>query len=233
MLEFYQAFADYQDVMRLVEEMYASIARAVTGSTRITYQGRGLDLAPPWPRITLRDAIREHAGIDYADFLDRDALAKEMASKGFKVDPRLARGRLIDDLKDAIIKGSESKIAGPIFLYDYPLDLSPLTKLKPGTTDTVERFQPFAGGLELGNAFTELNDPLDQRARFEDQARQRAGGDEEAQQLDEDFIEALETGMPPTGGYGGGIERLVMLLTDQDNIREVILFPAMRPQQEG
>ena len=232
MLEFYQAYADYEDVMRLVEEMYAQITQAVTGSMRVTYQGREIDLTPPWPRLTLREAIKTHTGIDYSDFPDRDSLAKEMARKGYKVDPRLARGRLIDDLKDAIIKGPESKIAGPIFLYDYPRDLSPLTKLKPGSTDTVERFQPFAGGLELGNAFTELNDPLDQRARFEDQARQRAGGDDEAQQLDEDYIEALETGMPPTGGYGGGIERLVMLLTDQDNIREVILFPAMRPPQD-
>ncbi|MGH2501050.1 MAG: amino acid--tRNA ligase-related protein, partial [Ktedonobacterales bacterium] len=143
---------------------------------------------------------------------------------------RLARGRLIDDLKDSIVKGPQSKVVGPVFLYDYPRDLSPLAKAKPGVTDTAERFQPFAAGLELGNAFSELNDPLDQRARFEDQARQRAGGDDEAQQLDEDYIEALEVGMPPTGGFGGGIDRLTMLLTDQENIREVILFPTMREQ---
>ncbi|HEX9037879.1 MAG TPA: lysine--tRNA ligase [Ktedonobacterales bacterium] len=232
MLEFYQAFADYEDVMRLVEEMYATITQAVTGSLVITYQGREINMAPPWTRTTLRDAIRLHAGIDYAEFPDRESLAKEMARKGFSVDPRLARGRLIDDLKDAIIKGPEAKLFGPVFLYDYPLDLSPLAKKKPGAKDTAERFQAFAGGLELGNAFTEVNDPRDQRARFEDQARQRAGGDDEAQRLDEDYIEALETGMPPTGGYGGGIERLVMLLTNQDNIREVILFPAMRPQRD-
>ncbi len=232
MMECYQAYADYEDMMRLVEEMYASIAKAVTGSTTITYHGRQIDLTPPWGRVTLREAIAEHAGIDYEKFPDRASLAAEMERKGFRIDPRLARGRLIDDLKDAIIKGPEAKLFGPVFLYDYPLDLSPLAKLKPGTVDTVERFQAYAGGLELGNAFTELNDPRDQRARFEDQARQRAGGDEEAQQLDEDFIEALETGMPPTGGFGGGVDRLVMLLTDQDNIREVILFPAMRPQRE-
>lgn len=232
MLEFYQAFADYEDVMRLVEEMYATITQAVTGSLVITYQGREINMAPPWTRTTLRDAIRLHAGIDYAEFPDRESLAKEMARKGFSVDPRFARGRLIDDLKDAIIKGPEAKLFGPVFLYDYPLDLSPLAKKKPGAKDTAERFQAFAGGLELGNAFTEVNDPRDQRARFEDQARQRAGGDDEAQRLDEDYIEALETGMPPTGGYGGGIERLVMLLTNQDNIREVILFPAMRPQRD-
>jgi lysyl-tRNA synthetase class 2 len=120
-----------------------------------------------------------------------------------------------------------------VFLYDYPRDLSPLAKAKPGTVDTAERFQAFAGGLELGNAFSELNDPVDQRARFEDQARQRAQGDEEAQRLDEDYIEALEVGMPPTGGFGGGIDRLVMLLSDQENIREVILFPTMREQRES
>ncbi len=232
MMECYQAYADYEDMMRLVEEMYSSIVKTVTGSTTITYQGRRIDMSPPWGRVTLREAIAEHTGIDYEEFPDRAALAAEMERKGFHVDPRLARGRLIDDLKDVIIKGPGAKLTGPVFLYDYPLDLSPLAKLKPGTTNTVERFQAYAGGLELGNAFTELNDPLDQRARFEDQARQRAGGDEEAQQLDEDFIEALETGMPPTGGFGGGIDRLVMLLTDQDNIREVILFPAMRPPQD-
>jgi lysyl-tRNA synthetase class 2 len=232
MMECYQAYADYEEIMRLVEQMYSHIAQAVNGSMTLTYQGRQLDLTPPWSRITLREAIAEYAGIDFELFPDRDSLAAEMTRLGYRVDPRLGRGRLIDDLKDAIIKGPEAKLYGPVILYDYPLDLSPLAKHKPGTKDTVERFQAFAGGLELGNAFTELNDPLDQRARFEDQARQRARGDDEAQQLDEDFIEALETGMPPTGGFGGGIERLVMLLTDQDNIREVILFPAMRPQSD-
>jgi lysyl-tRNA synthetase class 2 len=151
-----------------------------------------------------------------------------MRERGYDVDPKLARGRLIDELKDTVIKGQAAKIKEPLFLYDYPRDLSPLAKQKPGSSDTAERFQAFAAGLELGNAFTELNDPLDQRARFEDQARQRAGGDIEAQPLDEDYIEALEVGMPPTGGYGGGIDRLTMLLTNQESIREVILFPTMR-----
>ena len=156
-----------------------------------------------------------------------------MVAHGYKPDPRLARGRLIDDLKDSVIKGPQSKIAGPVFLYDYPRDLSPLAKAKPGVDDVAERFQAFAAGLELGNAFSELNDPVDQRARFEDQARQRAQGDDEAQRLDEDYIEALEVGMPPTGGFGGGIDRLVMLLADQENIREVILFPTMREQRDN
>jgi lysyl-tRNA synthetase, class II len=231
MMECYQAYADYQDMMRLVEELYCFIAEQTCGSPRIEYLGVPLDLTPPWTRITLREAIAEHTGIDYEDYPERDALAAAMQAHGFAVDPKLSRGRLIDDLKDAIIKGPSAKIKGPVFLYDYPLDLSPLAKRKPGTRDTVERFQAFAGGLELGNAFSELNDPLDQRARFEDQASQRERGDDEAQMLDEDYIEALEVGMPPTGGYGGGIDRLVMLLTNQDSIREVILFPTLREQK--
>ncbi len=233
MMECYQAYADFEDIMRLVEEMYAAIARQAIGSTALTYQGRQIDLAPPWGRLTLREAIAEYTGIDYEEYPDRGALAAAMVAKGFKPDPRLGRGRLIDDLKDSIIKGPQAKLAGPVFLYNYPRDLSPLAKARPGSHETAERFQTFAAGLELGNAFSELNDPVDQRARFEDQARQRAQGDDEAQQLDEDYIEALEVGMPPTGGFGGGIDRLVMLLTDQENIREVILFPTMREQRDN
>jgi len=228
MMECYQAYADYRDIMRLVEDLYAYITERVHGTTRITYQGVALDMAPPWQRITLREAIAEHTGIDYEQYPERERLAEAMRDRGFQVDPKLGRGRLIDDLKDAIIKGPEARIKGPVFLYDYPLDLSPLAKRKPGTRETVERFQPYAGGLELGNAFSELNDPLDQRARFEDQARQRAHGDDEAQVLDEDYIEALEVGLPPTGGFGGGVDRLVMLLADQDSIRETIAFPTLR-----
>jgi lysyl-tRNA synthetase class 2 len=228
MMECYQAYADYEDIMRLVEEMYAYIAEQVLGTTRFEYLGAPVDLAPPWRRIRLREAILEFTGIDYDEYPERDQLAAVMRERGFEVDPKLARGRLIDELKDSIIKGENAKIKDPVFLYDYPRDLSPLAKQKPGAEDIAERFQAFAAGLELGNAFTELNDPLEQRARFEDQARQRARGDDEAQMLDEDYIEALEFGMPPTGGYGGGIDRLVMLLTNQDSIREVILFPTMR-----
>jgi lysyl-tRNA synthetase class 2 len=231
MMECYQAYADYEEIMRLVEEMYAHIARAVTGSTAIVYGGVHLDLAPPWRRMTLREAIATCTGIDYEELPERVQLAAAMRERGYAVDPTLGRGRLIDTLKDAIIRGPEAQIKDPLFLYDYPLDLSPLAKHKPGARDTVERFQAFAGGLELGNAFSELNDPLDQRARFEDQARQRAGGDEEAQMLDEDFLEALEFGKPPAGGWGGGVDKLAMLLTGQETIREVILFPAMREQQ--
>src|SRR5579883_1048740 len=233
MMECYQAYADYRDIMRLVENMYSYIAEQVTGSMVFEYLGTRIDMTPPWKRLTLREAIADHTGIDYEEYPEREALAAVMREHGYTVDPKLGRGRLIDDLKDSIIKGESAKIKEPLFLYDYPRDISPLAKPRPGAERLAERFQAFAGGLELGNAFTELNDPLEQRARFEDQASQRAAGDEEAQVLDEDYIEALEYGMPPTGGWGGGIDRLTMLLTNQETIREVILFPTLREQKQG
>jgi lysyl-tRNA synthetase class 2 len=232
MMECYQAYADYEEMMRLTEALVARMALAVRGSTRFEYAGFAVDVAPPWRRMTLHDAIEECTGIDYDRHPDVASLRKAMRAAGYPVDPKLARGRLIDSLKDVVIKGEQARIKEPLFLYDYPQDLSPLAKLRPGSHDTVERFQGFAAGLELANAFTELNDPLDQRARFEEQARQRAGGDDEAQVLDDDYIEALEVGMPPTGGMGIGIDRVVMLLTGQDSIREVILFPTLREQHE-
>ncbi len=231
-MEFYQAYADFEEVMRQVEQMHAHIIQAVCGSLQISYLGMELDMTPPFQRMTLHDAIAEYAGIDYEAYPERDALAEAMRAKGHTVDPKLGRGKLIDNLKDSITRGRDPKIRGPVFLYDYPFDISPLAKRKPGEPNTTERFQLFAGGLEMGNAFSELNDPLDQRIRFEDQARQRVGGDAETQLLDEDYIEALEVGMPPTGGWGGGIEKLTMLLTNQETIREVILFPALRNQQD-
>jgi lysyl-tRNA synthetase, class II len=233
MMECYQAYADYQDIMHLVEEMYCYVASQVTGDAAFEYLGTRIDLTPPWRRMTLREAIAEYTDIDYEEYPEREALAVVMREHGYRIDPTLGRGRLIDELKDSIVKGDAARMKEPLFLYDYPRDISPLAKPKPGADRIAERFQAFAGGLELGNAFTELNDPLEQRARFEDQARQRAAGDDEAQILDEDYIEALEYGMPPTGGWGGGIDRLVMLLTNQDSIREVILFPGLREQSTG
>jgi lysyl-tRNA synthetase class 2 len=232
MMELYQAYADYEEMMRLVEELYSYIAEKALGSMKFSYLGVDLDLTPPWQRISLREAIAEHAGIDFEQYPTRDELVTAMRAKGYEADPKLGRGKLIDALQGVIVKGEGAKIKGPVFLYDYPVDLLPLAKRKPGSPDLVEAFQAYAGGIELGKAFTELNDPLDQRARFEDQARQHAGGDEETQALDEDFIEALEVGMPPTAGFGGGIDRLTMLLTDQSSIREVILFPTLREQRQ-
>src|SRR2546428_10721957 len=228
MMECYQAYADYKDMMKLVEEMVSFIAEQVKGTPRITYQGTEINLTPPWRRIRLLDAIEEFTGIDVTRFPDKDCLAAEMRAHGYEADPKLGRGRLIDDLKGAMFRKGIPALKQALFLTDYPIDISPLAKLHPELPRIVERFQPFIGGLECGNAFTELNDPLDQRARFEDQMRQRAHGDEEAQVLDEDFLEALEVGMPPTGGLGMGIDRLVMLMADQESIRDVILFPTMR-----
>ncbi len=231
-MECYQAYADYNDIMRLVEEMIHYIALEVKGTPRITYQGTEVDLTPPWPRIRLLDAIAEFTGIDVNRFPDKESLAAEMRANGYEADPKLGRGRLIDDLKGAMFRKGIPALRQALFLTDYPRDVSPLAKDHPEIAGLVDRFQPFIGGLECGNAFTELNDPLDQRARFEDQMRQREQGDDEAQVLDEDFLEALEVGMPPTGGLGLGIDRLAMLMTDQDSIRDVILFPTMRKTAE-
>jgi lysyl-tRNA synthetase class 2 len=232
MMECYQAYADYEDIMALVEEMMHYIALEVKGTPRITYQGTEIDLTPPWPRIRLLDAISEFTGIDTNRFPDKESLAAEMRANGYEVDPHVGRGRLIDDLKSAMLRKGLPQLRQALFLTDYPIDISPLAKPHRSEAGLAERFQPFIGGLECGNAFTELNDPLDQRARFEDQMRQRAQGDDEAQVLDEDFIEALEIGMPPTGGLGLGIDRLAMLMTDQESIRDVILFPTMRKTAE-
>ena len=232
MMECYQAYADYNDIMKLVEEMIYSIALEVKGTPVIIYQGTEIDLTPPWPRIPLLDAIAEYTGIDVNRFPDRESLAAEMRAQGYEVDATASRGRLIDDLKGAMFRKGIPALRQALFLTDYPLEISPLAKHHPDFPGLTERFQPFVGGLEMGNAFTELNDPLDQRARFEDQARQRAQGDEEAQVLDEDFLEAMEIGMPPTGGLGIGIDRLAMLMSDQESIRDVILFPTMRKTAE-
>lgn len=232
MMECYQAYADYNTMMRLVEEMIASIAQEVKGSTRITYQDTEIDLTPPWRRIRLLNAIAEFTGINVNDYPDRESLAAVMRANGYEADPKLSRGRLIENLKGEMFRKGIPLLRQALFLIDYPLDVSPLAKQHYEIPGLVERFQPFIGGLECGNAFTELNDPLDQRARFEDQMRQRAQGDDEAQVLDEDFLEAMEIGMPPTGGLGIGIDRLAMLMADQESIRDVILFPTLRKTVE-
>src|SRR5579859_1777703 len=228
MMECYQAYGDYQSMMRLVEEMVAEIAIKVKGATHFTYQGFEVNVEPPWARIPLREAIAEFTGIEVDRYPEREALAEVMRRQGYEVDEKLGWGRLVDDLKGQMMKKGLPPLKQALFLTDYPLDVSPLAKQREDDPTTVERFQPFIAGFELGNAYTELNDPLEQRARFEDQARQRAQGDEEAQMLDEDFLEALEHGMPPTGGLGLGIDRLVMFLTDQETIRDVMLFPTLR-----
>ena len=225
MLEFYQAYADYRDVMRLVEQMISTVATNVLGSPILQYQGLQIDLTPPWRRATLRDAIRDASGVDYAEFAASEELLSAARSAGADIPPGIVWPRIVDELLKQFVR---PKLIEPTFLVDYPVALSPLAKRQGNDPSHVERFQAFIGGGEIGNGFTELNDPLDQLARFQEQQRHREAGDEEAMPIDTDYINALMYGMPPTGGMGIGIDRLVMLLTDQDGIRDVVLFPAMR-----
>lgn len=227
MMECYQAYADYRDMMELTEQMIAQIAKEALGTNRIRYQGHEIDLSPPWQRITLREAILKETRIDIEEYNTLEGLSQQLKRRSLKVDPQRSWGKLVDEIFKEYV---EPKLIQPTFIMDYPLELSPLAKRKKDKPHLVERFEPFVGGLELGNAFSELNDPLDQRERFERQEELRRRGDEEAQALDEDFLMALEHGMPPTGGLGIGIDRLTMLLTDSASIREVILFPALRPK---
>jgi lysyl-tRNA synthetase class 2 len=225
LLESYEAYASYLDVMAMVEELVPWVAQEVLGTTEINYSGHSIDLRPPWRRITLRQAILDQTGIDIAACEERDELYRRAASVGVPLEPTAPRGKIVDELLSAKV---EHTLVQPTFLVDYPIELSPLAKRKPSDPRFVERFEAYAGGMEIANAFSELNDSIDQRARFLEQAEARAAGDEEAHLLDEEFIEALEHGMPPTGGLGIGVDRLVMLLTDQESIREVILFPSRR-----
>ncbi len=225
MMECYQAYADYNDMMRLTEEMIAYIAREVLGTTTITYAGNRIELSPPWPRATMRELLVKYTGIDFEECRDLESLREAIRTKGLKVDPKPTWGKQIDELFKEYV---EPHLTGPIFVMDYPVEISPLAKRKPDAPHLVERFEGFIGGMEIANAFSELNDPLDQKERFLEQARAREKGDEETHPLDEDFILALMHGMPPTGGLGIGIDRLTMILTDKQSIREVILFPHLR-----
>ncbi len=224
LLECYQSYSDYFDMMEMVEEMFFYIAREVLSSSRITYGDRTIDLTPPWQRITLREAIKSHCGIDFEDYPDASSLRSRMIAEGMQVDSSRGRGKLIDDLTSTFV---EPFLTEPTFLVDYPVEISPLAKRKRDNDRLVERFEGFIAGIEIANAFTELNDPIDQRERFVQQARERLG-DEEVEVADEDFLQAMEYGMPPTGGLGIGIDRAVMLLTNQQSIRDVILFPQLK-----
>ncbi len=218
MLEWYEAYADYTDIASELEELVAFVA------AEVEYEGP-IDFSAPWKRVTLRDAIAEGTGIDVLTHRDRDALVAAAKEKGIELDPTDNWARLVDDL---LSKHVEPKLEDPTFVMDYPVELSPFAKDHRAEEGLVERFECFAGGMEFANAFTELNDPDEQRARFEQQVRHTDEGDEEAQPYDEDYVRALEQGMPPTGGIGVGIDRLVMLLSGRRGIREVVLFPAMR-----
>jgi len=224
-IEVYQAYADYNDMMCLTENVWHAVATQVLGTAKITFQGHELDYTPPWRRLRMRDAILEATGIDIAVYRDRDALRQQLQERKLELDWKPTWGQQVEELMKEFV---EPQLIQPTFLLDYPLDISPLAKQKPDAPGFVERFEFFIGTLECGNAFSELNDPLDQRARFEMQGRQLQAGDEEAHPMDEDWIRALEYGMPPTGGLGFGIDRMTMLFTDNPSIREVILYPALR-----
>ena len=222
MLEWYEAYADYDDAAVRLENLVAGVAEAVLGTTKVKRGEEEIDLAAPWRRVTLRDAIREQSGIDIAEHPDRDTLA---AAIGGEVADEAGRGKLIDDL---LSKHVEPGLQQPTFVTDYPVELSPFAKDHRTDEGLVERWEAFAGGVEIANAFSELNDPDEQRRRFEAQRAEAERGDEETQPMDESYLRALEQGMPPTAGVGLGIDRLVMILTGAKNLREVVLFPAMR-----
>lgn len=232
MLEAYEAYADYNDMMKLVEDMIVSIATTVVGDTRVKFGGEVIELSPPWQRISLRQAIIDKSGIDFEDYPDADSLRRRMEQLGMEVDPGKDRGRLVDELITTFV---EPSLVQPTFLLDYPVEMSPLAKRKRDNPRLVERFELFIGGIEIANAFTELNDPLEQRERFRQQMEAQlpgvselAGREKEIDVIDDDFLLALEYGMPPAGGLGVGIDRLVMVLCGKPSIREVILFPQLK-----
>ncbi|MCX6003603.1 MAG: lysine--tRNA ligase [Chloroflexi bacterium] len=228
MMESYEAYADYNDVMNRVEEMVSSIAQEALGAISVKFGDTTIDFKTPWQKMTLRDAINQHSGIDFVQHPNVDLLRAKMKEKGIEVDPQKNWAHLVDELLSTFV---EPKLIQPTFLLDYPVSMSPLAKRKPGQERVAERFEAFAGGMEIANAFTELNDPLDQRERFVQQAKEHQQHDEK-ETIDEDFLLALEYGMPPTGGLGMGIDRLVMLFTNSQSIREVILFPQLKEKIE-
>jgi len=225
MLESYQAYADYNDVMNMLEEMVSSIVREITGGYTIKFGDDTIDFKPPWQRLELRQAVIDYSGIDFVQYPNADSLRAKMQELELEVDPQKNWGRLVDGLISTFV---EPNLLKPTFTLDYPVSMSPLAKTKPDNDRVVERFEAFVGGMEIANAFTELNDPIEQRQRFQKQLEGRQKEGEIAETIDEDFLLALEYGMPPTGGLGVGIDRLVMLLTGQQSIREVILFPQLR-----
>jgi lysyl-tRNA synthetase class 2 len=228
MLELYEAYADYGDIMQLTEQLIADAADELCGGTKLQYLDRDLDLTPPWRRATMTELIKEHAGIDVDLDTPIEELQRLCDERGIPWSDGDGPGKLVLELYE---KTTEAEIWGPVFVCDYPKEVSPLARDHRTRPGYVERFEPIIAGREIGNAFSELTDPVEQRARLEEQARQRAAGDEDAMTLDEDYLRALEYGLPPTGGLGVGIDRVTMILADVPTIRDVILFPTLRPEQ--
>lgn len=230
-IEFYQAYADYRDLMALTERLLPLLAETVSGGTSVVFDGKTIDFSPGYSCIAFRDAILEYCGIDIDTLTDRAALAKEAESHGVQVTSSDDRGAILDNLYKKHVR---PKLINPTFIIDHPTGILPLAKRIPGNPGYVESFQlVLGGGVELIKAFSELNDPIDQRTRFSEQERLREGGDEEAQRMDDAFLDALEIGMPPTAGFGMGIDRLVAVLTGSHSLKEVILFPTLRPEQKA
>ncbi len=224
-MEMYEAYQDYIGLMEETEDMLYTVMTKVIGSEEFEYQGQKISLARPWKRIPLYEAIRNYAGIDLESTRDKEEAKRMAESIGVEIKPEMGYGKIVDEVMSTKVKPN---LIQPTFLYDYPVEISPLAKRKRGNPALTERYQLFIGGLEVCNAFSELNDPLDQRERFMEQVKLREAGDDEAQYLDEDFLTALEVGMPPTAGLGVGIDRLAMLCTNSGSIRDVILFPLLR-----
>lgn len=229
-LEFYWAYADYLQVMELTEQMISFVAQQVTRGLKVTYQGQELDFSPPWKRIEMRQGLLEVTGIDIAAHPTAESLFEALTKAGKKPNPKAGRGKLIDYMLSEFL---EPTLIQPTFLFNYPRDISPLAKSLPGDPLTVERFEGYVAGFELCNAFTELNDPLDQEQRFLEMGRDYAADDEEKHPMDEDYLRAMRYGMPPNGGFGMGVDRLTMLLTDKHSIREVLLFPHLRSEEQN
>ncbi len=229
-LEFYMAYADYNTIMEMTEQMVAQVAQRVLGTMIIHWGGHEIDLTPPWNRMQIRQGLIDHAGIDIQEYPTAEGLAEVMKARQISFKPGTPRGKLINTLMETYL---EPVIIQPTFLYDYPRDISPLAKAKPEDPNTVERFEGYIGGVELCNAFTELNDPLDQEKRFLELGRTYTEDDEERNPMDEDYLRALAYGMPPAGGFGLGVDRFVMMLTGQHSLREVILFPPLREEDSA
>jgi lysyl-tRNA synthetase class 2 len=227
-LEFYWAYADYLQVMELTEQMVSYACAEVTGGNKVNYQGNELDFTPPWRRLEMRQGLLDVTGVDIYEHRDADSLSAALRKKGITPPANATRGKLIDFMLSEYL---EPTLIQPTFLFDYPRDISPLAKSKPGDPLTVERFEGYVAGFELCNAFTELNDPLDQEQRFIEMGRDYAADDEEKHPMDEDYLRAMRYGMPPCGGFGMGVDRLTMLMTDQHSIREVLLFPHLRSEE--
>lgn len=226
-VELYQAYTDYHGMMDITERLFEFVALKAVGTTEITYQGQAVSLKAPWERITMTDAVKKYTGLDFSDESRLPELIKEAEKAGVGFEKDVSWGKALYTVFDQLV---EQHLAGPVFVTDYPVEVSPLAKRKASDKRLTERFEFFINCREMGNAFSELNDPIDQRERFMQQVKEREKGDDEAQMMDEDFVTALEYGLPPTGGLGIGVDRLVMLLTDSFSIRDVLLFPTMKPK---